>query len=151
MLCGALWLALIDRLALDELVTGVIAASLGATAAVLVREQRRIVTRPRSRWLRSTPRPLAALLLDLWPLLCALIFRGILRRRTQGAVHALDFPVAGHTPHEAAFRVHTAALGSLGPNTIVLDIDVDDGVLYAHQLVARAHPERAAMPLGRRP
>jgi multisubunit Na+/H+ antiporter MnhE subunit len=147
-LCAALWLALVDRLALDELLAGVVAAALGATAAVLVRQQRRTLVRPPARWLVSAGKPLLAFVGDLGPLAQALVERGVLRRRTAGEVHALAFDVVGDTPEEAAFRVLTAALGSLGPNTIVLDIDAERRVLYAHQLVATNDPASAAMPLG---
>jgi multisubunit Na+/H+ antiporter MnhE subunit len=64
-----------------------------------------------------------------------------------GTVHVLPFAATGDDPEQAALRVLTAALGSLGPNTIVIDIDTDAGTLYAHQLVS-GDPVAAAMPLG---
>src|SRR4051794_4905865 len=88
---AALWLALVDRLALDELLTGVVAAALGATGAVLVRQQRRLVIRPRARWLRAAGRPLVSLGADLWPLARALASRGVLRRPGAGVVHVMPF------------------------------------------------------------
>ncbi|HEX4805599.1 MAG TPA: hypothetical protein VFU94_06835 [Conexibacter sp.] len=146
-LCAALWMALVDRVPLDELVTGVVVAALGATAAVLVRQQRRTVLRPRLRWLRSAWRPPLALAGDLVPLARALWTRGILRRDETGAIRTLPFDAVGHDPEQAAYRVLTTALGSLGPNTIVLEIDADERRLVAHQLVPTADPARRAMPL----
>jgi multisubunit Na+/H+ antiporter MnhE subunit len=146
-LCAALWLALVDRTRLDELLTGVVAATLGATAAVLVRHERRIVLRPRARWLRGAWRPVLALFADLWPLARALVVRGLLRRDETGRVVEVPFAAVADTPREAAFRVLTAAVGSLGPNTIVVDIDTDARVLRAHQLVPTADPATSAVPL----
>ena len=149
MLCAALWLALVDRVQPAELVTGVVAAGLGATAAVLVRQQRETLVRVRARWLRSAWQPALALIGDLWPLARTLVCRGVLRRDATGTVHALPFAMVADDPEDAAFRVLTAALGSLGPNTIVLEIDVDARLLYAHQLVSTPDPASRAMPLGK--
>ncbi|MBS1868745.1 MAG: Na+/H+ antiporter subunit E [Actinobacteria bacterium] len=148
LLCAALWLAMVDRVALDELLTGAVAAALGATAAVLVRQQRRTLIRPRAGWLRTAwwRQPLA-LVRDLAPLARALVVRGVLRREQTGATCALRFDAAGDTPRAAAYRVLTATLGSLGPNTIVLEVDADERTLLAHQLVPRAEPARDALPL----
>jgi multisubunit Na+/H+ antiporter MnhE subunit len=147
-LCAALWLALVDRVPLDELLTGVVAAALAATAAVLVRRQRRVVTRPRVRWLLLAWRPALALVRDLRPLAVALLRRGILRGAGAGTVHELPFDITGDDPASHAYRVLTATYGSAGPNTIVLEVDREAGTLYAHQLVETADPEAAAMPLG---
>jgi uncharacterized lipoprotein YddW (UPF0748 family) len=148
LLCAALWLALVDRTALDELLTGVVAAALGATAATLVRQQRNTVLRPRARWLRSAwwKQPLA-LVRDIGPLMQALVTRGVLRRPQTGAIATHRFDAVTDDPRAAAYRVLTATLGSLGPNTIVLHVDPDAETLWAHQLVPRSDPVQDAMPL----
>src|SRR5919202_5168383 len=102
-LCAALWLALIDRTRLDELMTGVVAATVGAVAAVLVRQERRIVLRPRARWFPPAWRQLVAFFTDLWPLTRVLVTRGVLRRKDTGVVHELGFAATGDTPRDAAF------------------------------------------------
>jgi multisubunit Na+/H+ antiporter MnhE subunit len=147
-LCAALWLALVDRTRLDELLTGVVAATLGATAAVLVRQERQVILRPRARWLAGAWRPLAAFPGDLWRLARTLVVRGVLRRPGTGTIVELPFAAVGHTPREAAFRVLTASLGSAAPNTIVLDVDEEARVLRAHQLEPTSDPAWSAMPLG---
>jgi multisubunit Na+/H+ antiporter MnhE subunit len=144
---AALWIALFDNVPLSELAAGVVAASLGATAAVLVRQQRRMVIRPRPSWLRPGLRAAAALVTDLAPAARALVTRGVLRRPVTGTLHVLPFAATGDDPESAALRVLTATLGSLGPNTIVVDIDTGSGTLYAHQLVT-SDPAGSALPLG---
>jgi len=148
-LCAALWLALVDRTALDELLTGVVAAAIGATAAVLVRQQRRQLILPRPRWAAGAWKPLLALVRDLAPLARALVRRGVLRRSETGVVHSLPFPAVEDDPRALGYRVATAILGSLGPNTIVLEIDTDARVMHVHQLVPSDDPAAAAMPLER--
>jgi multisubunit Na+/H+ antiporter MnhE subunit len=148
-LCAALWFALVDRTRLDELLTGVVAATLGAIAAVLVRQERQIILRPRARWLTGAWRPAVGIVRDLWPLARALVVRGVLRRPETGRLVELPFDAVEDAPHDAAFRVLTAGLGSLAPNTIVVDIDTERRVLRAHELEPTADPERGAMPLGR--
>lgn len=144
---GAVWLALFDRVPLAALVTGAVAATLGATAAVLVRSQRRSVIRLRARWLGPAVRAAAPLVTELPTLAGALWTRGVRRRPVTGTLHALPFAAVGDDPEQLGLRVLTAGLGSFGPNTIVVDIDGDSGTLYAHQLVTR-DPAGSAMPLG---
>ena len=148
-LCAALWLALVDRTRIDELLTGVVAATLGATAAVLVRQQRQVILRPRARWLAGAWRPVAGIVRDLWPLARVLVLRGILRRPSTGRFVELPFDAVADSPRDGAFRVLTASLGSLAPNTIVVDVDADRRILRAHELEPTSDPERGAMPLGR--
>ena len=50
-LSAALWLALVDNTHFQELVAGAVVACIGAAAALIVRAQRRFVTRPRPSWL----------------------------------------------------------------------------------------------------
>jgi multisubunit Na+/H+ antiporter MnhE subunit len=144
---AALWIALFDNVPLSELVSGAVAAALGATAAVLVRQQRRLVIRPRARWLKPGLRATAANVTDLAPAAQALVTRGLLRRPVTGTLHVLPFAATGDDPEQAALRVLTATLGSLGPNTVVVDIDTGSGTLYAHQLVT-SDPAGSALPLG---
>lgn len=147
-LCAALWLALVDRTPLSEIVLGAVAATIGATAAVLVRQQRERLLRPRARWLATAWRPVLSLFGDLWPLTRALVLRGVLRRGDDpGGLVELPFDAVGDDPTQTAYRVLTSALGSLGPNTIVVDVDPDRRVLVAHQLVPTDDPGRRAMPL----
>jgi hypothetical protein len=126
-----------------------VAATLGATAAVAVRQQRRTIVRLKASWLGPALRATLGLVTDLGPLARALVTRGLLRRPVTGTVHALPFAAVGDDPEQVGLRVLTAGLGSLGPNTIVVDIETDSGTLYAHQLVSR-DPAGSAMPLGDR-
>jgi hypothetical protein len=148
-LLAALYLALVDTIKVPELVAGAVIAAIGATAAVLVRRQRRVLIRPRAVWLLAAGPALAGTVRDLVPLAVALWRRGILRRPEEGRLHAVPYDAVGHDPTAAAHRVLTEVIGSVAPNTIVVGVDAERHELIAHQLVETDDPGRAARPLGR--
>src|SRR2546423_6002348 len=127
---AGLWLVLVDRIELDELVAGAVIAAGAATAAVLVRSQRQVLLQPRARWLVGAWRPLVGMVGDLAPLI-----RALWRRGDRSELAELPFAAVGDDGEQTAYRVLTEALGSLAPNTIVVDADADRRVLVVHQLV----------------
>jgi multisubunit Na+/H+ antiporter MnhE subunit len=139
---AGLYLLIDDSVLLPELVVGAIAAAVGATGATLVHRERRVLLRGDVRWLRALWRPLAWLVGDLWPLARALVRRG-----GTGAFVEIPFDATSDGPRDTAKRAATEALGSLAPNTIVVRIDTDRGVVVAHQLVPTSDPARRATPL----
>jgi multisubunit Na+/H+ antiporter MnhE subunit len=144
---AAFSMVLADDAAVAELVVAAIAASVGATAAVLVRRERPFLLRPRARWLLAAWRPLLALFTDLVPLTRALVLQGVLRRPPTGRLVEVPLAAAGDTPEDVTYRAFTQVLGSLGPNTIVVDTDERRGVVLAHQLVPERDPARSATPV----
>lgn len=142
-----LWLALVDTVKAPELAAGAVSAAVAATGAVLVRAQRRTITAPDPVWLRSAARPLLRVLFDLGPLVRVLWRRGVRRGGGHGALVETPYPAVGDDPRHAAHRVFTQALGSLGPNTLVVEIDTGRRVLLVHQLEPTGDPAAAAQPL----
>jgi len=143
----ALWLALVDTVLAPELVAGAICAAIAATGAVIVRQQRRLLLRPRVRWIRCAGRPMRSAITDLGPLARALWRRGVRRRDERGALVEVPYPAVGDDPRAAAHRVFTEALGSLAPNTLVVGVDHERRVLLVHQLVPTDDPAADAKPL----
>jgi multisubunit Na+/H+ antiporter MnhE subunit len=143
-LLAALWLALVDTVVWPELVAGAAAAAIAATGAVVVRGQRRFLLRPRAAWARHALGPLRRTVTDLGPLAVALWRRGILRRDEHGELAEVPYAAVGDDPHDASHRVLTEALGSLAPNSIVVDIDRDRRVLLVHELVPGPDPAARA-------
>ena len=144
---AALYLLLADNTVLPELITGAVVTTVGATGAVLVRSQRRMLLRPRARWLIEAWRPLLGLFTDLVPLLQVLVTHGILRRPAPSGVVEFPYAHTGDDPTAAAHRAFTQALGSLAPNTVVVDIDQERGLLLAHQLRRGDDVATSARPL----
>jgi multisubunit Na+/H+ antiporter MnhE subunit len=92
---------------------------------------------------RSAGGPLRRTVTDLGPLARALVRR----RDERGALIELPYGAVADTPEAATHRAFTEALGSLAPNTLVVDIDRDRHVLIVHQLVPTADPAAEAKPL----
>ena len=147
LILAALYLLIDDSVLVPELVAGAVAAAVGATVATLVHRERQVLLRGELRWLRPVPRVLAGLVGDLWPLARVLVQRGLLRRGGAGVTVEVPFEATGDGSRDTARRAATEALGSLAPNTIVVRIDTDRGVLVAHQLVPTDDPARRASPL----
>jgi multisubunit Na+/H+ antiporter MnhE subunit len=146
-LLAALWLALVDTVLVPELVAGAVAAAIAATGAVVVRQQRRLLLRPRPAWIRHAARPLLRTVTDLAPLGSALWRRGVIRRDEHGAIVEVPYGAVGDSSDDATHRAFTQALGSLAPNTVVVVIDRDRRVMLVHQLVPTDDPAANAKPL----
>jgi multisubunit Na+/H+ antiporter MnhE subunit len=131
-LLAGLYLLLADSIVLPELVVGAFAAAVGATGAVLCRSQRHELLRPRLRWLRAAARPALGIFTDLVPL------ARTLARRGGGELHRVPLTVPADGGEAAAFVAFTEALGSLAPNTVVVDVDREQGVLLVHRLAGGA-------------
>ena len=143
-LLAALYVLIDDSVLLPELVVGALAAAIGATGATLVHRERQVLLKGDVRWLRSLWRPLAGLVGDLWPLL-----RALPRRGGTGGMVEIPFDATTDGPRDTARRALTEALGTLAPNTIVVRIDTDRGVVIAHQLVSTDDPAAGATPVPR--
>ena len=146
-LLAALWLALVDTVVGPELVTGAVAAAIAATGAVLVRGQRELLLRPRAAWLLRAGRPLLGTVTDLGPLLRSLWRRGIRRADERGELVELPYAAVADEPRAAAHRVLTETLGTLAPNTIVVDVDKERRTMLVHQLVTTGDPAADSQPL----
>jgi hypothetical protein len=130
----ALYLLLVDTVLVPELVVGAVAAAVGATGAVLVRRQRKLILRPRPRHLAQAVTPLLRLFGDLPLLARVLVTRGILRRAGSGRLEETPFTALRDTPEDATERAFAEALGSLAPGEIVVAVDRERAVLVRHRL-----------------
>lgn len=139
--CALLWLALVDSTSGPELVAGACVSAIGAGAAVAVRQQRRVILRPRLRWLLRGWRLLVLFPRDMWLLVVAL------PRRQRGRFVALPSEPIGDDPRGPAQRVAMQAAASFSPNTYVIGTDFDRNVVLIHQLVDRGTVLDDADPL----
>jgi multisubunit Na+/H+ antiporter MnhE subunit len=134
-LSAALWLALVDRTPPATLVMGAVVAAIAATGAVLVRRQRRVVTRVRAGWWMRALRTALGLVTDLPLLVVVLWRRGVLRRDEHGEI--VESPFAStdlDDPVQGGDRAAAEAIGSLAPSSVVVDVDVERGVIVEHRL-----------------
>jgi multisubunit Na+/H+ antiporter MnhE subunit len=140
-----LWLAFVDTLAVAEVVVGLVAAAVAATAADLVRAQGLVRFRLEWRWLRDLHRlPWQVVVgsLALW----AALWRHLTGRPVTGSFVALPFPVEEDDASAAGRRALVTGTVSLTPNAFVVGIEGDEGFVLLHQLVPEAtHPVPRSM------
>jgi multisubunit Na+/H+ antiporter MnhE subunit len=63
------------------------------------------------------------------------------RKRSRGVFRVVPFDAGGENPRDAGRRALAEALGSLTPNTIVVGIDPERGLMLVHQLHRQGGPE----------
>jgi multisubunit Na+/H+ antiporter MnhE subunit len=127
-----LWLAFVDTLATTEVVVGLVAAAVAATAAEVVRDQDLVRFRIRLSWLRDLYRLPGQMLTDSRVLAVAL-WRQLTGRPVHGGFRALRFPIDRDDGLSAGRRALVTGIVSLTPNAYVVGIE-DDGMLLVHQL-----------------
>jgi multisubunit Na+/H+ antiporter MnhE subunit len=148
LLTGLYVLLVVDSIDVSELVTGIVAAAVGATAVTTVRGQRLVVFRPRLRWaLGLWQLPLQAVL-DTGLLVAVLWRRLVLRRPVGGSFRAVPFRATGEDPETAARRVVAKGVASFAPNTYALDVDREHELILVHQLVPKPDQPKSIDPLG---
>jgi hypothetical protein len=149
-LAGAFYLLLIDTLELPELYAGAAVAVLCALAFGATREQGVAEARLEPRWLSRVAFALARIPGDIARLSLAALQQLVRPRARRGEFRAFRF-AAGEPddPHDAGRRAAAEAAGSLAPNTIVVGVDVERGLILAHQL-RRSGGAETVDPLGLR-
>jgi multisubunit Na+/H+ antiporter MnhE subunit len=134
-----LWLAFVDTLERHELLLGLAAAALGATAQELVNAQDLVRFRLEPRWLRGLGRLPWRALVESWQL-TVLLWRHLARgEAVAGAFRTVPFPAPPEDDARANARkaLVTAAV-SLTPNTYVVGIEGEDGTMLVHQILPNA-------------
>ena len=127
-----LWLVLVGTIADTERIAGLFAAAIGATAAEVVRSLGQFEFRVEWRWLRRTPKQLAGVIPDFFVVLATLA------RPRRGAFRTVKFPSGGERAVDHGRRAWAGFAGSLGPNSLVVDVDPESGLALVHDLVPRA-------------
>lgn len=126
----ALWLLALGAMTRTDLVAGLLAGAASATAVLVVRHERLFRFRFRARWLLEARAVPWQMLRDSVVVVAALV------RRPRSLWRERPFP-AGDV--NAGRRAFLAWAGSLGPNTVVVDIDREREVALVHDL----DPKRA--------
>ncbi len=126
----ALWLLAVGAMTRTDLVAGILAAMASATSVLVVRRLRLFDFRFRACWLldaRAVP----------WQLVRDSVVVAALVRRPRSLWRARPFPAGGPDAASAGQRAFFAWAGSLGPNTVVVDVDRERDVALVHDLDAK--------------
>jgi multisubunit Na+/H+ antiporter MnhE subunit len=138
-----LWMLLVFKTDPAEVVAGVLAGALGATATSLVQAHEDLPVALRVRWLACLRRlPRAVVVETLW--LAGLLARALVRREPlAGGFRTIEFPGARErSAHATGRRAFAKWFGSISPNAIVIGFAEDDDVVLVHQLVRTSEPPR---------
>ncbi|MET0478259.1 MAG: Na+/H+ antiporter subunit E [Actinomycetota bacterium] len=129
-----LWLLFVDTFAGQEVIVGLVAAAIAATAAELVRSQELVRFRLDPHWLRGLPGLPWQVLHDTW-LLTVALWRHCTGSPVRGVFRVVPFPSEADDDRSAARRALATALVSVAPNTVVVGVEGADGEMLVHQLV----------------
>lgn len=129
-----LWLLFVDTFAGQEVIVGLVAAAIAATAAELVRSQELVRFRLDPHWLRGLPGLPWQVLHDTW-LLTVALWRHCTGSPVRGMFRVVPFPSEADDDRSAARRALATALVSVAPNTVVVGVEGAEGEMLVHQLV----------------
>jgi hypothetical protein len=140
-ICLGLWLLLVFKTELLELVAGMVAAAFAATAVELVRALGYAPFAGDPRWLRALLRLPREVAVDCFVLARALVLQATGKKRIQGSFRVIHFEgCSGDDPRSEARRAVAKWLGGVGPNTYVIGFDEKRDMVLVHQLVPTEHP-----------
>jgi multisubunit Na+/H+ antiporter MnhE subunit len=142
----ALWMLFVDTIAATEVIAGLVAATIAATAAEAARYHGGLIFRPPISWLGRAWRLPFRMVRDFGLVTVALARELIRPGRVRGSFRAVPFPVGREDPRSVARRTIAAAAGSFAPNGIVVGFDRDRNLLLVHELVP-THPPSRTMDL----
>jgi multisubunit Na+/H+ antiporter MnhE subunit len=138
-----LWLVFVgtasDRM---ENIGGLFASALAATAAEVVRSQGLLHFRVERRWWVRLWRQPWRIVADFGIVVLAFFAQLIHPRAHRGSFRTVEFPTGGQRAADRGRRAFVAAVGSLAPNTLVVEVDEEGGELLLHHLVPERAPER---------
>jgi multisubunit Na+/H+ antiporter MnhE subunit len=147
LIAGGFYLLLIDTASLPELYALAGVAVACALAFVLAREQGFAEARVDPRWLLRGWRVLIKVPLYIVLLCREALVQLVAPRQVRGSFRAAAFGAVKATPEDAGRRAVSEWLGSLSPNTIVIGVDPERGLVLVHELRRRADTEKID-PLG---
>ena len=140
-LCLGLWMLLVFKTELAEVVAGAVAAAFGATAVELVLARGYAPFSGSMRWARALLRLPREVTVDTW-LLTRALWRQLARREPiQGRFRVVHLPgTSGDDPRSEARRAAVKWLGSVSPNAYVIGVDEGRELVLIRQLAPTEEP-----------
>ena len=136
---AGMWFALVSTIGGWEALAGGLAAAAIAALVIAMTGAARVAFSPRPAWMKPVGKAFLFGLRDSVVLAGALV-----RRLAHGSTHGsfVDLPLgrAGRRSDGASRRMLFGALVSATPNSVVVDADLDEGVVRVHRLLDRPVP-----------
>jgi len=127
-----LWILLVGTIQEVEVVAGLVAAAIGATAAEVVRSRGLLRYRVKWRWLRRGARQLLFVVPDFFRVMATLA------SRPRGSFRTVPFPAGGERDVDRGRRAFATLAASFAPSRLVIDLDPDTGEALVHDLLPAA-------------
>jgi hypothetical protein len=138
---GGFYLLLIDTTSLPELyVLGGVALTCGVGLS-LAREEGFVEARFLPWWLARSWRLVYRIPADVVIVCVEALRQAVHPRAARGVFRASAFGAVAEEPEPTGRRAVAETVGSVAPNTIVIGIDPDRGLLLVHQLRRQGGPE----------
>lgn len=135
-----LYLLLAGKAEGEEALAGLVLAVPAAVAMIAVREAGRLHYRPRWRWLGKLGRLPGKVVKDC-AIVAAALWRALVRReKVEGVFRTIPFDPGGEDAESAARRALVVAGVCVAPNTFVVALEEERGLILVHQLVPSAQP-----------
>jgi hypothetical protein len=139
---GTFYLLLIDTTSLPELyVLAGVALACGVAFAV-GREREFVEARIRLSWLVRIGRLAQRIPIDIGIVCWEALAQLAAPQPTRGVFRAAAFRAVKPDPEDTGRRALVESLGSVAPNTIVVGVDSERGLLLVHQLRRQGDPEQ---------
>lgn len=144
---GGFYILLIDTTSLPELYVLAGVALACAIGMQLAHEQGFVEARIRPWWLAGAWRLVLKIPSDIAIVCWEALVQLVRPRAPRGEFRAVPYRATADNPLDTGRRALTEAVGSIAPNTIVVGVDADRGLLLVHQLRRRGEPQELD-PLG---
>lgn len=135
-----LWLIFAGKLSWSELAIALVSASLAASVTEVIRSIGFARFYPRLHWLIYVGRVPADVLVDCSILIAVLARRILDKRQERSFFETVPFHSGGADARSAARRAMAITVGTLSPNTYVVDIEPHNDFALLHQLRAARSP-----------
>jgi hypothetical protein len=129
-----IWFILVGKMSWLELALALVAAPIVATLTEMIRRAGFAHFYPRLHWLIHAWRTPEEVLLDCWILVEVMAGRVIRKRQERGFFKRIAFHSGGADARSAARRALAITLGTLSPNTYILDIEPYHNFALLHQI-----------------
>lgn len=139
---GAFYLLLVDIKSSPELYVLAAVGIASGVAFELAREQGFVEASIRLRWLTRAWRPVLKVLPNIAVVCWEALVQLVRPRPVRGCFRAVGFRATKDSEHDVGRRALTEWFGSLAPNTIVVGVDPDRGLLLVHQLRREGDPDQ---------
>jgi len=136
-----LYMLLVFKTEVPEIVAGAVCGAISATGALLVRDHAPLRFAPGRGWWRGVARLPVDVTRETW-LLVGVLWRVLVRREdVRGRFITLPVPdVKGDSPEAVSRRALAKWVGSVAPNTLVVGFDEQNERVLLHQLVRTSEP-----------